>query len=294
MNRCPGCNSETIKYLDTLSVNQEFTHNILATTYKILKCKSCNLYFKNCIPNDSELNAFYNSLGDKEWDYQQVYPHEIYLKNILKNLPDRSSVLDVGCNTGRLLKEETGRLNCSGVEINKDAAKIAAMSGIKVVAEKVENDILGEGKFELITLVDVFEHLNDPMSFIKQLVKALKPKGKLYIFTGRTDCLPAKLCGSYYWYYKPAQHLIFLNNGFIKWFAANNSDVNVSVIPMSHFNSSLRTRVYQISWHIAWRFFSPNSPYRFFSIKRLAKLKQPFMITSWKDHMFFIIEKNSL
>ena len=294
MYSCPACKSNSAEYLDSNKVFQDTTHNILPPAYKILKCKNCSLYFKDYIPNDDELNKFYNSLGDNEWNYQQVYPHEKYLKKILMNLPERSCVLDVGCNTGRLLKDETERLNCYGVEINKEAAKIATLAGIKIVAEKVDNGILGEEKYEIITLVDVFEHLNDPLPFIKQLVEALKPEGKLYIFTGRTDCLPAYLSGSYYWYYKPAQHLIFLNNKFIKWYARNHRNIKVSITPMHHFYSNFRIRVYQISWLIAWKFFSPNSPYKIISVKSLARMKEPFMVTSWKDHVFFIIEKSNL
>ncbi len=294
MNKCPACKTESIKYLDSYEVKQNFTQDILPGTYKILKSNVCNLYFKDYLPCDNKLNTFYNSIGDGEWNYQQVHPHEIYMRNILKNLPDKSKVLDVGCNTGKLFSKETKRLNCYGVEINKNAAKIAELSGTKVIAERVENDILGENEYDVVTLVDVFEHLNDPLPFIKQLVNSLKPKGKLYIFTGRTDCLPSYICGSYYWYYKPAQHLIFLNKRFIKWFEKSNRDIKVSVIPMHHFYSNLRIRIYQISWHIAWRLFSPNSPYKIFSVRKLAKMKEPFMITSWKDHVFFIVEKNAL
>ena len=122
------------------------------TIIKFLNAKSADLYFKDYIPSDGELERFYNSLGDKEWNYQQIYPHEKYLKEVLRNLPDKSSVLDVGCNTGRLLKDETKRLKCFGVEINKEAAKIAEQEGLQIVAEKVENGNLGDDQYELITL----------------------------------------------------------------------------------------------------------------------------------------------
>lgn len=286
--------AKSTKYLDSNLVSQEHTHDILPSHYKILICCNCNLYFKDFIPGDDELKRFYNSLGDQEWNYQHIHPPESYLIDILKSLPDKSDVLDVGCNTGRLLKNETERLNCYGVEINKAAATVAEQAGIKIIAEKVHNENLGEEKFDLITLIDVFEHLNDPMPFLRQLVKALKPGGKLYIFTGRTDCLPSLICGSYNWYYKPAQHLIFLNSKFIRWYKRNNNGIRVSITSMRHFNSNLRARVYQISWLIAWRFFSPSSPYRIFAMKKLARMKEPFMVTAWKDHVFFTIEKDRL
>lgn len=288
---CPACKNSSSVLIDSVNVNQEFTKDILPATYKILKCKICNLNFKDYIPDQGTLNTFYNSLGNDLWDYKETYPHELYIKKILQRLPDGSNVLDVGCNTGRLLQEEVNRLNCFGIELNNEAAKIAAGKGIKILKEEIMGNNLTTHNFEIITLIDVFEHLNDPLPFIEKLIGALNPGGRLYIFTGRNDCFPALICGSHYWYYKPAQHLIFLNNEFIKWYKKNNRCVSVSVKPMRHFNFSWKKLVYQMSWHLVWRFFSPNSPYRIFEMERFRRMKEPFMITSWKDHVFFIIEK---
>jgi SAM-dependent methyltransferase len=255
-------------------------------------CENCNLYFKSSIPSDAELYNYYNSIGDGLWDYSYVLPHEAYLKDVLKKLPDRAVVLDVGCNTGRLLEDETKRLKCFGTELNKRAADIAQAKGITILASDIKASGLPQNTFDLITLVDVFEHLNDPLPFIDKLIGALTSSGKLYVFTGRTDCLPARISGAYYWYYKIAHHIIFLNKEFVRWYSQFNKNIKVTLKPMRHFYFNLWACIYQISWHLAWRFLSPNSPYKIIGIKRLKRLKEPFMITSWKDHVFLILTKN--
>jgi 2-polyprenyl-3-methyl-5-hydroxy-6-metoxy-1,4-benzoquinol methylase len=288
---CPACKKSDAKLVEETNTAQEMTQDILPEKYRIYRCGNCHLHFKDYIPDAEMLKKFYNSLGDGVWEYNVEYPHESFLKSILRDMPDGASVLDVGCNTGRLLQNETERLQCYGVELNKEAAKVAASRGIRIIESDGEAGNIGEGKFDLVTLIDVFEHLNDPMPFIQRLVSALKPGGALYIFTGRTDCLPANLCGPAYWYYKPAQHLIFLNRRFINWFKKNNRNLKVSMKPMRHFDYSLRKSFFEISWHIVWHYFSPNSPYKVFGLKKLARMKEPFMITSWRDHLFFVINK---
>ena len=89
---CPACKANSDNFLDSYAVSQDLTQNILPAKYRIIECKICNLYFKDYIPDDQQLNLFYNSLGDSEWNYQLVYPHEKYLKQILADLPDKANV----------------------------------------------------------------------------------------------------------------------------------------------------------------------------------------------------------
>lgn len=290
---CPACKSNKFKALDPFRVLQEGTQNILPVDYQILMCDVCGLYYKDNIPDISTLERYYNSLGDGVWEYSVVHPHEVFLDKFISKLPDNSNVLDVGCNTGRLLASHSKRLNCFGVEINTEAAKIAAERGLKVIAAKIKPGFNGEVLFNMITLIDVFEHLNDPIPFVQTLVHSLAPNGKIYIFTGRTESLPAIITRSYFWYYRLAQHLIFLNQKFVKWLSKSEPQLSIRYLPYTHFHFGFKQKIYHISWYIAWRLFSPNSPYRLFSINSLSRMTSPFMITSWKDHAFVIIEKKT-
>lgn len=288
---CPACKSTKYKALDPFRVLQEGTQNILPDDYQILICDVCNLYFKDNIPDNTSLDKYYNSLGSSVWEYSVIHPHEVFLDKLIGKLPDNSNVLDVGCNTGRLLASHSKRLNCFGVEINTEAAKIAGERGLKIIAGNIKPDFNGDVLFNMIALIDVFEHLNDPVPFVQTLVRSLAPNGKLYIFTGRSDSLPAIITRSHFWYYRLAQHLVFLNKKFVKWLSKREQNLSIKYLPYSHFHSVFKQKIYHISWYLAWRLFSPHSPYKLFSVKNLSRMKSPFMITSWDDHAFIIIER---
>jgi len=294
---CPACKSNDYKQLHNDPIVQDQNEQgILPVNYILCSCKVCNLVFKKNIPAPDQLKRFYESMTIEKWDYKVVYPHEVRLRKILDNVPAGSDVLDVGCFMGRLLATQAGRLNCYGVEPNQVAAAQAKLKGINVIGTFATENTLGERKFDVIILVDVFEHLTDPMKEILLLHQHLKSNGRLLIVTGTTDCFPAKLCGPYFWYFRLAEHLIFLNKSFAKWMA-NELDSNFTYEKIRHFEfswtkyESVKKMIYEFLWHLTWRWFSPNSPYVIIKMKRFARLKSPFLMTAWKDHALLTLSK---
>lgn len=92
---------------------------------------------------------------------------------IIKYVPLTSvNILDVGCGyggTGYLLKKE---LNATvwGVEINNEAAKVAASRLDKVIIGNFENfDSLGLPKryFDCVLFCDILEHFKDPWAALR-------------------------------------------------------------------------------------------------------------------------------
>jgi 2-polyprenyl-6-hydroxyphenyl methylase / 3-demethylubiquinone-9 3-methyltransferase len=97
-------------------------------------------------------------------------------------------VLDVGCGAG-LLCEPLARLGAqvTGVDAapeNIEAAKAhAALSGLDIDYRAGELAEQGLGTFDLVTCMEVIEHVSDPAAFAGQLVAHLKPDGLLILST---------------------------------------------------------------------------------------------------------------
>jgi 2-polyprenyl-6-hydroxyphenyl methylase/3-demethylubiquinone-9 3-methyltransferase len=98
------------------------------------------------------------------------------------------SALDVGCGAG-LLCEPLARLgaNVTGVDAapeNIAAARAhAAGSGLDVDYRAGELASLGLGKFDLVTCLEVIEHVADKPAFVAQLASRLAPGGLMVLST---------------------------------------------------------------------------------------------------------------
>jgi 2-polyprenyl-6-hydroxyphenyl methylase/3-demethylubiquinone-9 3-methyltransferase len=97
-------------------------------------------------------------------------------------------VLDVGCGAG-LLCEPLARLggNVTGVDAapeNIAAAQAHAdLSGLAINYRAGEIAAQGLGQFDVVTCMEVIEHVMDPAAFIHELVRHLRPDGLLLLST---------------------------------------------------------------------------------------------------------------
>jgi 2-polyprenyl-6-hydroxyphenyl methylase/3-demethylubiquinone-9 3-methyltransferase len=96
--------------------------------------------------------------------------------------------LDVGCGAG-LLCEPLARLGASvtGIDAAPEniaaAATHAAASGLAIDYRAGSVEGLGDERFDLVTSMEVIEHVTDPASFVAGLVAALAEGGLLVVST---------------------------------------------------------------------------------------------------------------
>ena len=59
-------------------------------------------------------------------------------------------------------------------------------------------------KFDIISLVDVIEHVSSPIELLSQCRRALNPEGLLLVVTPDVGCLMSRLLGKKWWHYRLA------------------------------------------------------------------------------------------
>jgi len=97
------------------------------------------------------------------------------------------TALDVGCGAG-LLTEPLARLGAkvtgldAAPELIAVAREHAAGQGLEIDYRASEFEAL-QGQFDLITCMEVIEHVADPEAFVKALAKRLAPGGLLILST---------------------------------------------------------------------------------------------------------------
>jgi len=95
-------------------------------------------------------------------------------------LPPDAQVLDAGCGSGRMLEDLVAYGHVQGVELDPDAAAYAAARGCgEVKIGTLEQLPWAADTFDLITCLDVLEHVPDDHLALTELRRVAKPGGWL-------------------------------------------------------------------------------------------------------------------
>ncbi len=195
---------------------------------RLYQCRSCGMLFKRPCPSQADLQAMYEQIPETTWqggsprrDFQLV------ARVVAKTFP-RGAVLDVGCFCGDLLQSLPDRFEKFGIEPSAQARQVATERGIRILGADANCPLAAARKFEAILLIDVIEHLPDPLAILGTLSRSLAAGGRMIISTGNSDSLLWRLMRRDYYYYYP-EHVSFLNARWFRW-AAGRLDLTVSSI----------------------------------------------------------------
>lgn len=148
----------------------------------------------NVDPN--EIQKF-SELAHRWWDASSEFKplHEInplrleWINNIAPLAGKR--VIDVGCGGGILAESMAKRkAQVTGIDLSEKALKVADLhsleSGVEMRYEKISAEDMAEreaGSFDVVTCMEMLEHVPDPSSIVRACMKLAKPGGKIFFST---------------------------------------------------------------------------------------------------------------
>ncbi|MFM1870518.1 MAG: bifunctional 2-polyprenyl-6-hydroxyphenol methylase/3-demethylubiquinol 3-O-methyltransferase UbiG [Pseudomonadota bacterium] len=100
-------------------------------------------------------------------------------------------VLDVGCGGGILAESMAAAgAQTKGIDLSEKALKVADLhsleSGVQVQYEYISAEDLAKkeaGHYDVVTCMEMLEHVPDPLSIIKSCAALVKPGGKVFFST---------------------------------------------------------------------------------------------------------------
>lgn len=154
------------------------------------------------------------------------------LKNL--NFPKNTQFLDLGAGEGvfslRLL--DNGYKNIDAVDIDKDKFKV---NMINCFAYDLNGNfsVLLQKKYDMIIILEVIEHLENPRHFLRNCTEVLKSTGYLLLSTPNIESWVSRI--------------IFFIYGRYNWFSAEDYQTHGHITPLT------RNQIFQITNELGYK-----------------------------------------
>ncbi len=109
---------------------------------------------------------------------------ESFLEPVCSNLEsNRSRILDIGCGTGANLEMLSRFGEAEGVDVSTEALAFCRERGLQNVRQgEAEHLPYEDGSFDLVTALDVVEHLDDDVAGLREMRRVLRTGGRAVLF----------------------------------------------------------------------------------------------------------------
>jgi SAM-dependent methyltransferase len=182
---------------------------------RLWRCLHCDLRFRYPYLPQNELTDLYKCLPPSVWEAAE--PRKVWREIVAycNRYGARKSIVDIGCFAGDFLQWLPGGWEKRGIEPAAAARQVAQSRGIDIVGEAIGARVSLPQKPAVVTLIDVLEHMEDPLAAVAYIRDLLEDGGLAFISTGAADSLPWRLLGSDYWYSSLPEHVSFFTR---RWF----------------------------------------------------------------------------
>ncbi len=172
---------------------------------QVVKCNNCGFVYINPRPKAEQIVEGYSAAQDELYASQaagRLATFRSSVKKIEKFCPSKGKILDVGAACGFFLKvaKDSG-WNVYGVEPSKWMATWGNEHYVvNITPGTLEAAHFPDNYFDVVTYMDVLEHVPDAKASLKEAHRILKPGGLLAVNYPNFGSKLAKLAGRKWWF----------------------------------------------------------------------------------------------
>lgn len=212
---CWVCRSTRTHAWKTGNVQQHLDPNDLAITdarygltLPLSQCDDCGFRFADTgeVERLTELYAALDDPGYEEGQDSRALQMRWLVELCRQAHPAAKTALDIGAASGVLVGEAaTQGLQVLGIEPSQSLVEAAnAREGVRVLQGVLPHPDLDGRLFDIVFLVDVIEHVADPVGLLRDCADRLAEGGVLLVVTPDRASLAARLLGRRWWHYRLA------------------------------------------------------------------------------------------
>lgn len=210
---CNLCGSDDV--LPVFSASDRLFSN--EEVFQVVRCRTCGLEYVNPRPSMSNMSAYYPA------DYLSFcrsrgifrFLNTIVLASQARFIAKavgkpQATVLEVGCATGRLLKQIQDRSDYKviGVDTDKDSVDVATrLLGVQCIHGTLDDAGFPDNIFDAVIIKHTLEHTHNPTEVLQEANRVLRSGGKLFLWVPNKDGWAARLFGRYWSGYDLPRHL---------------------------------------------------------------------------------------
>jgi SAM-dependent methyltransferase len=193
---------------------------------ELLRCRACGFGQPRAMPS---LPDYFGRMYDQRWSQEWMEGEftegtkDLIFREVLAELgrriaPERRTLLDLGAHVGRLihLAAQAG-WRAEGIELNPRTSAYAARATGLPVHRADLRDLEAEGRrYAAVTLVDVLEHIPEPVGALRAVRGVLEPGGWIAVKVphGPNQLLKEQIRGRVFRGYRPtvADNLVHVSH----------------------------------------------------------------------------------
>jgi 2-polyprenyl-3-methyl-5-hydroxy-6-metoxy-1,4-benzoquinol methylase len=191
LESCPVCKGSVLRPFAMNPWSPRCLH------FAQVRCHGCGLVAAQPQATEEEMDAYYSAIyyeqhtdeAEAHWRVN-VRDYPLYELPLMERLwsayppPRGGTVAEIGCGHGSMVTvlKERG-YQARGCDVSRSAVAFCRAKGLDVIEGKSFEDPALQGTFDVVTALQVIEHVPDPRAFVRSLVALAKPGGVIALAT---------------------------------------------------------------------------------------------------------------
>jgi SAM-dependent methyltransferase len=180
-----------------------------AGAFELRRCRGCGSLFTARLPRPGEDEPYADYYHDGNLTVPAFITGRLdELVVSFEGSRRTNAWLDVGCGAGALMRAARERgWEAAGTEVSERPAQLLREEGFDVRVGELAGVGFPEAAFDVVSMVEVLEHVSNPATLLSHAQRHLRPGGLLYVTTPHGRGISARLLGTGWSVVSPPEHL---------------------------------------------------------------------------------------